>query len=35
MASGLRSLRDDGIAKLLAGQTTADEVIRVTARATR
>jgi len=32
LASGLRSLRDDGVAKILAGQTTAEEVLRVTSR---
>jgi general secretion pathway protein E len=27
---GLRTLRDDGLAKALAGHTTLDEVLRVT-----
>ncbi|MEM8738830.1 MAG: ATPase, T2SS/T4P/T4SS family [Planctomycetota bacterium] len=29
---GMRSLRDDGVQKVLRGMTTADEVLRVTAR---
>jgi general secretion pathway protein E len=31
--SGMRTLRDDGVAKVLAGKTTVDETIRVTMRA--
>jgi general secretion pathway protein E len=31
-ASGMRTLRDDGLAKVLTGVTTADEVLRVTTR---
>ncbi len=30
LAQGMRTLRDDGIAKALAGVTTLDEVLRVT-----
>ena len=33
-AAGMRSLRDDGAAKVLAGLTTVDEVLRVTMRST-
>ena len=33
-AAGMKTLRDDGLAKIAAGVTTAEEVIRVTARAT-
>ena len=29
-AQGMRSLRDDGLAKAFAGQTTVDELIRIT-----
>jgi general secretion pathway protein E len=32
-ADGMTSLREDGIAKVLAGRTTVDEVLRVTMRA--
>ncbi len=32
--SGMKSLRDDGIGKVLAGQTTFEEVVRVTMRST-
>jgi len=32
--SGMHGLRDDGVAKTLAGKTTIDEVVRVTMRAT-
>ncbi|QNN21544.1 type II secretion system ATPase GspE [Planctomycetales bacterium ZRK34] len=31
--SGMRTLRDDGVEKVLAGQTTIDEVLRVTMQA--
>jgi general secretion pathway protein E len=31
-AGGMRTLRDDGVAKVLAGTTTVDEVLRVTMR---
>ena len=30
LAAGMRTLRDDGIAKVLQGATTFDEVLRVT-----
>jgi general secretion pathway protein E len=33
MAHGMRLLRDDGIAKILSGATTLDEVVRVATRA--
>ena len=33
MERGMRTLRDDGISKVLAGMTTVDEVLRVTMRA--
>ena len=33
-AGGMASLRDDGVAKVRAGVTTVDEVLRVTMRAT-
>jgi type II secretory ATPase GspE/PulE/Tfp pilus assembly ATPase PilB-like protein len=33
-AAGMRTLRDDGAAKVLAGITTVDEVLRVTMRTT-
>jgi type II secretory ATPase GspE/PulE/Tfp pilus assembly ATPase PilB-like protein len=33
VASGTRTLRDDGVEKILAGQTTISEVERVTGRA--
>jgi type II secretory ATPase GspE/PulE/Tfp pilus assembly ATPase PilB-like protein len=33
-AAGMRTLRDDGIAKILSGMTTIEEVERVTMRAT-
>ena len=32
--AGMRTLREDGVKKVLAGQTTCDEVMRVTMRAT-
>ena len=32
VARGMRSMRDDGVAKILAGATTVEEVIRVTMR---
>jgi general secretion pathway protein E len=32
VAQGMRLLRDDGVAKILAGMTTVEEVIRVTMR---
>ena len=34
VASGMRTMRDDGLEKVLAGQTTFDEVARVTVNAT-
>lgn len=34
VARGMRLLRDDGLQKILAGQTTIDEVIRITMRTT-
>ena len=33
LPAGMRSLRDDGVAEVLAGNTTADEVLRATMRA--
>ncbi len=35
MSSGMRSMRDDGVGKVLAGMTTIEEVERVTMRATQ
>ncbi|HEX5444172.1 MAG TPA: hypothetical protein VFW87_10105 [Pirellulales bacterium] len=34
VARGMRLLRDDGIRKILTGQTTIDEVVRITMRTT-
>jgi general secretion pathway protein E len=34
VARGMRLLRDDGIAKVLDGTTTIDEVVRITMRST-
>jgi type II secretory ATPase GspE/PulE/Tfp pilus assembly ATPase PilB-like protein len=33
LARGMKALRDDGIIKAFAGQTTIEEVLRVTMRA--
>ena len=35
VARGMRTLRDEGVAKVLAGVTTIEEVLRVTMRATQ
>jgi len=33
LTRGMRQLRDDGVAKIVQGQTTVEEVSRVTVRA--